>query len=71
MVTTMPDTPSTSRAVLALLNAGHAWAAVALLEDGIRRGLPLATTLGLIRVGREAEARQMLEGWADEGARMD
>jgi hypothetical protein len=66
MVTTMPDTPSTSRAVLALLNAGYAWAAVALLEDGIRRGLPLATTLRLIHAGREAEAREMLEGWADE-----
>jgi hypothetical protein len=62
----MHDTPSTARAVLALLNAGHAWAAVALLENGIRRGLPLATTLHLLNAGREAEAREMLEAWADE-----
>jgi hypothetical protein len=65
-MTRLAEMPETARAVLALLNAGHAWAAVALLEDGIRRGLPLATTLHLIHAGREAEAREMLEGWADE-----
>jgi hypothetical protein len=65
-MTRLAEMPETARAVLALLNAGHAWAAVALLEDGIRRGLPLATTLRLIHAGREAEAREMLEGWADE-----
>jgi hypothetical protein len=65
-MTRLAEMPETARAVLALLNAGHAWAAVALLEDGIRRGLPLATTLHLLNAGREAEAREMLEGWADE-----
>lgn len=57
--------PATARAVLTLLT-DHRWAAETILDAACTAGLAVATVRHLIRAGREPEAREMLERWADE-----